>query len=276
MRLVPLRSIRENTILAKTIYDDRGRVLLNQGIELSASLIDKLENNEIYAVYIQDDYSAQEIHDVISPELRQKAVKEVKQTFEKLRSDMKKRMKDLRVKDGNVKKRLAMASNMHYLNGVHEVVDDIVDEIGQNMEVMVGLVDIKSMNSFLYQHAVQVTVLSIVVGVGMQLNKAVIKELAVAAMLHDIGLSFLSDEIIRNIGFLSEEQQAEYENHCELGHEFLKENAMLSAPIRMGILQHHELYNGLGYPNGLRGDAIHLYARIIAIVDYYDMATSGD
>ncbi len=78
MRLVPIGSIKEGSLLAKSIYDEEGRVLLNHGIELTESLIDKLKVNQVYAVHIADDYSVGEIKDVIRPELRHLAVKEIK------------------------------------------------------------------------------------------------------------------------------------------------------------------------------------------------------
>ena len=81
MRLIPIECVRENSILGKSIYAYDGRVLLKSGCVLTKSLIDKVKYLHIYSLYIIDEYSSEEIEDIIKPELRQKAIRIVKETF---------------------------------------------------------------------------------------------------------------------------------------------------------------------------------------------------
>ena len=94
-----------------------------------------------------------------------------------------------------------------------------------------------------------------------------------AGVLHDIGKIGVPGELLRKPGRLTPEEQREIRNHAEFG-------AAIVAPMRFAgdvapiILAHHEHWDGMGYPYGLRGEQIPLGARIIAVVDAYDAMTS--
>ena len=83
MRLVPISSVKEGIELGKTIFDSDGRVLLAKGTELSEKLLKRVESNGIMSIYINDEYSTNEIEDVIKPELRQRSKKIVRESFNK-------------------------------------------------------------------------------------------------------------------------------------------------------------------------------------------------
>ena len=74
MRLVPIEYVKPGDILGKTIYDINGIALLKFGVILENNTINKLKDLKIYSLYIIDEYSTEEIEDVIKPELRQKAI----------------------------------------------------------------------------------------------------------------------------------------------------------------------------------------------------------
>ena len=86
MRLVPIECIKSGVFLAKTMYDKQGRILLRQGVELTETIIQKLKVMGMLALYINDEYSDNIIEDIIKPELRQRAVNTVKETFFSLES----------------------------------------------------------------------------------------------------------------------------------------------------------------------------------------------
>lgn len=275
MRLVPVGSLKKASVVAKAIYSDNGNTLLKEGVALSESLIEKLQSNGIISVYIMDNYSLGEIKDVISPEIRNKAVKEVKAVFDTVGRELKNQIKGMKNNHESLKKRLTMIVDQRYYDEISHVIDEMMSELSRNKDAMVGLVDIKSMNSFLYQHAVQVTVLSLIIGADMKLGNRELKDLAIGAMLHDIGLAMIDPKLwIYNDSF-SEEETEIYKKHADLGYQFIKETSVLKASATIGILEHHENYDGSGYPLGLSGEKIHRNARIIAIADNYDMMTSG-
>lgn len=275
MRFVPIGSAKIGTVIAKNIYDEKGRILLHSGMPLTESLINKLELNQVIGIHILDDYSRGEIKDIISPELRQVATKEIQAVFKSVRSDIEKSLAAIGKNGINFQKKIQLKVDKNYLDKLDDVIENMLNELTHNRDAMVGLVDIKNMKSFVYQHSIQVTVLSLLIGVAMHMNQKMLKELAIGAMLHDIGLSFLHKDLLVYKESFTMEQKEVYHSHCRLGHDFIRENTRLSAPCRMGILQHHEQNSGKGYPIGLEGNEIHLNARIIALANAYDKMTSG-
>ncbi len=275
MRLVPIGSIQEGALLAKTIYDEDNRVLLNYGVTLTNSLIRKLELNQVFAAHITDNYSVGEIKDVIRPELRHLAVKEVKTVFEAIQRDVGKDIQNLKKYPGQINKRIQLKIEQKYFQNIDRLIQEMMGDILHNRDVMVGLVDIKNMHSFVYQHSIQVTILSLLIGVSMKMNEDSLKELAIAAMMHDIGLAFIDKELVRYRSDFTEAEKVAYQGHCKIANDFLKENMMISVAARMGILEHHECNDGSGYPLGLQGENIHINARIIHVANVYDKMTSG-
>ena len=103
-------------------------------------------------------------------------------------------------------------------------------------------------------------------------REAWVEQLRVAATMHDIGKVGIPDRILLKPGPLDAEEMQEMHRHAELGHQFLSDASgspllQLAAEI---ALNHHEKWDGSGYPRGLKGDAIPLSARIVSLCDIYD------
>lgn len=94
------------------------------------------------------------------------------------------------------------------------------------------------------------------------------------ATLHDIGKIGIADSIINKPGKLTDEEYAVIKTHTETGYDILK-NMNEVKDVEYGARWHHERYDGKGYPDGLSGEEIPLYARIIAVADTYDAMTSN-
>ncbi len=93
------------------------------------------------------------------------------------------------------------------------------------------------------------------------------------ALLHDVGKIGVSDSILLKPGKLTPEEWLEMKKHAEYGYNILKNIAFLG-DARLIVLQHHERWDGGGYPQGLKGEEIHIGARIFAAIDTYDAMTS--
>jgi HD-GYP domain-containing protein (c-di-GMP phosphodiesterase class II) len=107
----------------------------------------------------------------------------------------------------------------------------------------------------------------------LNLNEEQRKDLNWASVLHDIGKIGIPEAILNKPGSLTDEEFSIIKAHPEKGHKILQPLEQLSASLP-GILHHHERYDGLGYPHGLKGEDIPLAARIIAVVDTFDAITS--
>lgn len=112
------------------------------------------------------------------------------------------------------------------------------------------------------------------VGLAMALSDSEINELLLLAMLRDIGKVAISDSILKKTEELSPEEIAKLQQHTEIGYR-ISQSVPELVPIADSILSHHELWDGRGYPQGLRGGAIPLLARIVSITSTYVSLVSG-
>ncbi|HUT78110.1 MAG TPA: HD domain-containing phosphohydrolase [Polyangia bacterium] len=93
------------------------------------------------------------------------------------------------------------------------------------------------------------------------------------SLLHDVGKIGVSDTILLKPGKLTDEEWVEMRKHSEYGYRILEKIEFLG-DARLLVWQHHERWDGKGYPNGLAGEEIHIGARIFAVIDTYDAMTS--
>lgn len=270
MRIIPINCVTHETILAKTIYNNNGNILLRQGTKLTESLLSKVKHSGINTIYIDDGYSAIEIEDVIKPELRFAAVKSIKETFKTIEQDLAKRL------DGNqqLNKRLQAKVMGKYVENLKGMSDAIIDDILKSHNLLVNIIDIKHVGEYTYEHSLNVAILSLITGIELRLSRHDLFSLFTGAILHDIGKVFLDRHVLEAGDERTDLQNLAYQTHADLGYNYLKENSGFSATSKIIILQHHEHYDGTGYPQGTSGDAIHKNSRIVSICDTYDKLTS--
>jgi len=270
MRLVPINCIKEGSYLAKTIYDTGGRVLLATGYRLTNSVLKRVEQTGILSLYVNDEYSDNEIEDFIKPELRQLAVKTIKSNFEGLT----KQSNRLRENSSMVNSKEDVRLKYKYIDSITKIAGDIVEELSLQKNVLINLVDIKSMDNYTYEHSVNVTILALVLGIELKLDKNKLMDLAIGGILHDLGKIFMPREVLLKNGKLTDEEYAIIKEHPVKGYEYIRDNIDISIVSRNVMLQHHEKIDGTGYPYGIKGDKIHKFGKIVAIADVYDALTS--
>lgn len=261
MRLVPIELVKPNTIIGKTLYDSSGRILVRAGVVLSQGIISKIKEINILSIYILDKYSTEEIDDIIRPELRQKAILTIKDAFLNIN--------ELTVADKFSKKQAA------HFDNIETMAEDLIENILDNKNVLVPLVDIRSMDNYVYSHSVNVAIISLVLGVALKLTKRQLQHLCIGALLHDVGKSFISREIILKKEELSSEEITILQQHPTLGYRYLSDAYNLSANIKLIVLQHHERPDGFGYPKKLLNNEINILSKIVSITDTYDSLCAG-
>ncbi|MHB1392308.1 MAG: HD-GYP domain-containing protein [Clostridia bacterium] len=266
--MVPLSHVKEDYILGKTIYDDQGRVLLMRGVLLRISLVQKLKELGYSSVYIYDGLSTGEIEDILKPQIRQKAVSTLYKTI----SDMV-RLSEEKA-DENTAKKLKKKTYKN-IETLRDVSSEIVNELMVRKDVMVNLADIKTSDNFTYAHSVNVAVLSLVLGISLGLNRYELNDLALGALLHDIGIIFTPKEIARRRKALNDKELKQYKLHTQKGYEHLGTIMSVKPVVKIIALQHHEQINGGGYPLEFDGSKINKLAKIVAIADSYDILTSN-
>jgi len=255
MRIKQIKELHPGQILGQTLYTEKGDILLRKGVYISSFIINKLQESGYASVYIWEDSMEYELEDVIRPEIRQKAINDLR--------------KFTRAIEGEDPK--SAEANMSILRAE---ISTVVDELFNQKEIVVEMVDLKNTNRGLYQHSVNVMIHSVILAVGLGLNKKEVGKVAMAALLHDIGMVFMPSEILAKKGPLTPEEYEKMKAHPQKGFEFLRDHLNIAATVRMGVLDHHEHYDGSGYPKGKKGEGIHLYARIIAVANKYDSIIS--
>jgi len=261
MRLVPIECVKPNTIISKTLYDIDGRILVRSGVILSEGIISKIKDINILSIYIIDEYSSEEIEDVIKPELRQKAIFTIKEAFSNINR--------LTVADKFSKKESV------YFNNIENMAEDLIENVLDNKSVLLSLVDIRSMDNYVYSHSVNVAVISLVLGTALKLPKRQLQYLCIGALLHDVGKSFISKEILMKETELTLEETSILQQHSSLGYKYLSDSYNLSANSKIIALQHHERPDGLGCPNKLINDEINTLSKIVSIANAYDALSTG-
>ncbi len=124
------------------------------------------------------------------------------------------------------------------------------------------------------KHSSRVTKYSLMIGERLGFSQEELQNLERAALLHDIGKVGIPDRILNKKGKLTKEEFQVMQTHPVLGSEILKDFDF-APEIREGAMAHHERYDGTGYPNGLAGEDIPLFGRIIGIADAYDAMSSN-
>lgn len=256
MRIIPIEIAKSGSFLAKTIFDNDGRILLRKGFKLKDNIIIKLKKNGISQIYIKDQYSNIEIDDTIKPALRQKSVTLLKNVFE-----------NIHLIDENTTKE-------KYLKSINSISEDILNDILSNDNILISLIDIKTMDNYTYQHSINVAVMSVIIGVQLGLSTSNLLDLCMGAILHDIGKVFIPNRIIKKPSSLTCTEFNTIKTHCQKGYDYLDKNNIISRKSKEIVLFHHEKFNGTGYPQGLYTTNIPLLARIVAVADVYDALTS--
>ena len=268
MRLIPLECVKENSILGKNIYTADGRVLLRAGVKLTHSHLEKIKTLKIFSLYIIDKYSTAEIEDVIKPELRQKSISVIKEVF----SDIE------RISSVHKFEKRMLSEYSHkeqqYFKSINQIAEELLENVLSNKNILLSLVDIKNMDNYTYSHCVNVAIISIIIGISLNLNKKNLIHLCMGALIHDIGKILIPHEILQKPGKLTPEEFEVIKNHPKLGYDFLSKFYSLSSHTKLIVLQHHERFDGLGYPDSISGHEISYLARIVSIADVYDALTS--
>jgi putative nucleotidyltransferase with HDIG domain len=126
----------------------------------------------------------------------------------------------------------------------------------------------------IFKHSICVAAYSVAVGKEMYFPRHRLELLGTAALLHDIGMCGISRLIVNKKGELTEKEIEIIQQHPRIGFEMVQNAGGFSAEIYNIILEHHERFDGTGYPKGLKNKKIHTMAKIIGICDVYNALTS--
>ena len=275
MRLVSLDRLAPNAMLGVDVHvpgTDDGPPLLRRGVALQSNYVAALRAKGILSVWVDDDLSEGMIPGrILTPETERTAVNAVNSAL----SDATEALSSGR------------GLSAEAIGELENVAALIAAEVHTTPNVGLHLTDMLGADQYLLQHVVDVTALGTVLARRLFRRNGWIDHLgqrrvddidprlakiALGLLLHDIGKLMIPPEILNKPGKLTEAEWTEIRKHPQTGADMLGDN--ISFVIRAVVKQHHERWDGLGYPDGKAGEEIHQFARIAAVADVYDAVTA--
>lgn len=260
MKRVYIDLVSPGDVVARTIFQENGNVLLGTGVQLTDRYIVRLRNMGIDYIFIEDPLTEGIVpEEPISEITRSTAVNEVYKTMNAF-------------KDNELSKGRIIAPNIG--KNFRDVFGSIMTDLSARPNILVNLENIHSADSYLFQHSVNVAILSGVIGLAKGFNRIQLEELGVGALLYDIGMTKMPEKILKQTGELTKADRELLETHPREGFDILRKHHDISLVSAHCALQHHERFNGSGYPRGLTGNETHIYAQIVGLADMYDALIS--
>lgn len=260
MRLLPTKSMKPGMVLARSIYNDSGRVLLSEGISVTSRMISRLQQLNVTYVYIEDARtSGMEVPTIISDKTRKEAVKTITDTFKSVEHE--KELSKWFVMDKSSK-------------SIKSLIQNLLTDMKSNEEVSALLTDVYVHDNYVFTHSLNVTLYALSIGLKLGLPQKDLETLGLGGILHDIGKMLIPNEILFKPGKLTSDEFAEMKRHATYGYDILRNMQTIPLMVAHCAFQHHERLNGSGYPRGIKSHDIHLFGKILAVADVFDAVTS--
>ena len=256
MRLVQINNCEVGMILAKPIYNEDSRLLLNIGTLLTQSHIDRLKKS-ISFIYVKsamtDDVVP--IEDDIPHELRSKAISSISNVFTSMRSEQ--------------TNKKAITSRINNFRNLTDTFAKIVQELKASHDLLNLISHLQINNDFMFEHSLNTCLYSLSMGKTLGIPEKSLHILGLGALFHDIGKLQLPKSLLTKSNLSLEEKQV-MRSHTIIGFEMLRKESELHLLIAHCAYQHHERVDGSGYPRGLKKDEIHQFAKIISVAEKFD------
>ena len=245
---VNVAELMSGDILAADVCSSSGKTLAKKNNVISESTILGLKKNYIDSVYVFRDSGYSDSSDLLN--IKEILVKEA-----------------IEIIDTQVMKFIKKEKNIYEMK-------DIITDLLKNDKIINLMTPLRVIGENTFRHSISVAFYSIAVGKEMYfpINRLFI--LGTAALLHDVGMTEIPGNIVNKKGALTESEKLIIQRHPRYGFEIVQNTGGFSAEIYNIILEHHERFDGTGYPNGLVNDKIHTMAKIIAVCDVYDALIS--
>jgi len=155
-----------------------------------------------------------------------------------------------------------------------EATKSICEEVYEKCDKVSNIGQLRIHDYYTYTHSINTSVISAIIGREMGFHEDKVRDLTLAALLHDIGKIKIPQRILYKPDKLTSQEFSLVKNHTLLGCDFIMNEMNLPELIAKGALEHHERWHGDGYPNGLKGKEISEFAQIIGIADVFDALVS--
>jgi putative nucleotidyltransferase with HDIG domain len=258
MNLIAIDKIDDGMTLAEDVINDDGIIYLNSGTVLKKRHIKLLENLNVAFIYVLLNKMGDDGKIELPMKARKTFNKEFKHTLETFK---------------DVYSNVRLGKKI-IIEEVKESLEPLVEGILNNNDILGSLRKIEINDEYTFKHSINVSLIASMIGKWLGFDAERLKLLSVAGLLHDLGKCKIPNEILNKPAKLDENEYEIMKTHPLFGFSILSESGSQNDDILKAILQHHERIDGNGYPNGLRGESIHEFARIIAVADIFDAMTT--
>jgi len=282
MRILGVDKLKPGLVVGRPVVDEKGAILLHADVVLNDDYINRLKNKGFSRVYIKDPEAATDIapDEDLDPVIRGRAITAMQKAFDIVGKEV----PNLRKDSFDSVKKACGAESMKALMSPSGPFADTLDVAGTilgdvlNQSTLTGLTSIKSRDTELHNHSIDVCVVAIMIAQAAGQPNHRLRQLATGCLLHDIGKIFLDPRV---------PEQTRVRQHTLLGYEILKNSEdpdILSPHV---ALEHHERQDGQGEPRGLTGSnrmerdrsrpgpVPTLIGEIAAVANIYDNLLSG-
>lgn len=251
MRRISAQYVKPGMELARPVYDNWGDLVLPEGTRLDARDIAKVEDIGVGELFI---YSRQtediNVLPLIPPELEGAISKALRRALIDCRAML--------ISHNEQSIDLALLTNL---------MDELIDTLMSKNRGDASIAGCYSLRDYNFVHPVKVANLSILIGKECGLNDSVIRQLGMAALFQNVGYLLLPQGILEKAGFLNNAEIKAVQRHPAYGARVLSRYTKIGPETANIVLQHHERWNGSGYPFGLRYNDISLAAGILGMAD---------
>jgi len=256
-----LDELELGSIIGKSIYTRNGHLLIKKGTVISYEIISKLKKYNISYYHVLENISKNiKKTPLIDDEKMASSISAIQSVFEHVLDK-----NHLNTHTTIPKEQMEM---------VKTVIEALMAVIFQSETLLYTVADFLEKDDYTYRHSVNVTVLTILTAKTLNYPEIEIKDIALGALLHDIGKIFVPSDLIKKTTYLSLSEQKIIKEHPELGYQLVKDMPDLTNRVKLIIRYHHEKLDGSGYPHGVFSESIPKYVRIVTICDMYDSMTT--
>ena len=169
----------------------------------------------------------------------------------------------------------ARMGNSVDVGGAKLLVEEISDSVARNPGALISLARLKTVDDYTYMHSVAVCAMMVSLAKQLGLDDGQVRSAGLAGLMHDLGKAVMPMEVLNKPGKLTDAEFAIIKGHPVEGHAMLLGGVNVDPMVLDVCLHHHEKTDGSGYPKGLKGDQISLFAKMGAVCDVYDAITSN-
>lgn len=255
MRRIQTEHIKGRELLAKDIHGANGVVLISEGTILKKEYIEKLLELKITDVFVEDEISMDiQAQDITEEKISEQCTEKLKDTLERFSYATGEELREL--------SRVAM---------------DIMEGVLIQDEVIYTISNVRNYSESLYEHSLSVAALAILIAVRSGYTQTETKEIAMGALLHDIGFTNVKEKYLGiNLGEAEEPVQKEIKRHVVYGYIEVEQQEWISSISREIILYHHERLDRTGYPFHMPGEKLKRQVRLVSICDAFDNMVYGN